>query len=122
MFSDEEIHYLNTQRIARVATVSGDEQPDVAPVGFQFDGTHIFVGGRAPEKTLKYKNVAGGQTQVAIVIDDLESIDPWKPRGIKIHGLARIVEKNVLKITPHTHWHWGIVGSSFSIQKVSWDK
>jgi pyridoxamine 5'-phosphate oxidase family protein len=120
MFSDAEKHFLKTQHLARIATVSMDGQPDVAPVGFQFDGTKLFIGGRAPEKTLKYQNVASGQTRVAIVIDDLQSVTPWMPRGIKIHGSARIVENGVLQITPTIHWHWGIVGSSFEIQIVTW--
>ncbi len=122
MFSEAEKDFLKTQRLARLATVSADGQPDVSPVGFQFDGVHILVGGRAPQKTLKYKNVVSGQSLVAIVIDDLETIDPWKPRGIKIHGRAEIVENSVIKITPIIHWHWGISGTSFDIQKVTWNK
>jgi pyridoxamine 5'-phosphate oxidase family protein len=37
MFSDKEIAYLQSQRLARIATVSKERQPDVAPVGFDFD-------------------------------------------------------------------------------------
>ena len=39
MFTDEEIAYIHSQPLARVATVSPDGQPDVAPVGFEFAGT-----------------------------------------------------------------------------------
>jgi len=42
-FSEEEISYLRSQRLARVATVSADGQPDVVPVGFEFDGTHVYI-------------------------------------------------------------------------------
>lgn len=49
-FSEEEIAYLRSQRLARVATVSPDGQPDVAPVGFEFDGTHVYVGGIDPAR------------------------------------------------------------------------
>ncbi len=38
MFSDKEIQYIKSQRLARIATVSAQVQPDVAPVGFDFDG------------------------------------------------------------------------------------
>ena len=38
MFTTEEIDYIKTQHLARLATVSPGGQPDVAPVGFQFDG------------------------------------------------------------------------------------
>ena len=47
-FSDEEVAYLRSQRLARIATVSPDGQPDVVPVGYQFDGTHFYVGGLDP--------------------------------------------------------------------------
>ena len=34
-FTEEEIAYLRTQRLARIATVSADGQPDAMPVGYQ---------------------------------------------------------------------------------------
>jgi len=122
MFSDAEKQFLSTQRLARIATVSDTVQPDVAPVGFEFDGTHIFVGGRSPEKTLKYKNIASGQTQVAIVVDDLKTVNPWQPRGIKIHGHGELTGSGIIKITPLVHWHWGILGTSYEITKVDWNQ
>jgi pyridoxamine 5'-phosphate oxidase family protein len=42
MFSENEITYLKSQRIARIATASAQLQPDVAPVGFDFDGTYFL--------------------------------------------------------------------------------
>jgi pyridoxamine 5'-phosphate oxidase family protein len=33
-FTEEEIAYLRTQRLARIATVAADGQPDVMPVGY----------------------------------------------------------------------------------------
>ena len=70
-FTDEEIAYLRSQRLARIATVSQEGQPDVAPVGFEFDGTHFYVGGRDPARTRKFLNVEGGNDRVALVVDDL---------------------------------------------------
>lgn len=125
MFSDKEIKYLNSQRLARIATVSIQLQPDVAPVGFEFDGQHFYIGGLQQEKTNKYKNVANGNRKVALVIDDLESVNPWKPRGIKIHGEAEIVEREgklgpgaYLKVTPEKYWSWGIERPVFEEGKV----
>jgi hypothetical protein len=40
-FTQQEIDYIRTQRLARVATVGPDGQPDVVPVGFEYDGTHF---------------------------------------------------------------------------------
>jgi pyridoxamine 5'-phosphate oxidase family protein len=115
MFSEQEIDYLKSQRLARIATVSKQLQPDVAPVIFEFDGEHIYIGGRQQTKTHKYKNVLEGNTKVAFVVDDLESSNPWKPRGIKIHGTAEIVERDgqlgyaeYLKVSPERYWSWGI--------------
>jgi pyridoxamine 5'-phosphate oxidase family protein len=38
-FTDQEVAYLRSQPVARVATVSADGQPDVVPLAFEFDGT-----------------------------------------------------------------------------------
>jgi PPOX class F420-dependent enzyme/OxyR family protein len=69
-FTEEEAAYLTSQPLARIATVGPDGQPDVAPVGFEFDGTYLYVGGRAPERTRKFLNVKAGQAKVALVVDD----------------------------------------------------
>ena len=117
-FSDLEIQYLKSQRLARIATASPQGKPDVSPVAFEFDGTHLFVGSHSQEvffRTKKYKNIRDGNNQIAIVIDDLESVQPWKPRGIKVNGTAEIVEHDgmfgpgkYLQITPTVSWSWGI--------------
>ncbi|MGQ0603459.1 MAG: PPOX class F420-dependent oxidoreductase, partial [Anaerolineales bacterium] len=83
MLSEKEIQYLQSQRLARLATVAPNGQPDVVPVGFAFDGTYFFVGGRDVPNTRKYRNVVSGHTQVALTIDDLETVQPWKPRGVR---------------------------------------
>lgn len=90
--------YLNSQRLARIATAAaptsseeaGSVQPDVVPVGYDFDGDCFYVGGMNLLKSTKYKNVLQNN-KVAIVIDDLKSVDPWDPRGMKIYGTADIV-------------------------------
>lgn len=115
MFSEKEIAYLKSQRLARIATVSNKLQPDVAPVGFEFDGVYFYIGGLQQTRTNKYKNVVGGNTKVALVVDDVESTDPWMPRGIKIHGEAEMIERQgqlgsapFLKVKPERVWSWGI--------------
>jgi len=120
MFSEQEIAYLKSQRLARLATVSQKLQPDVSPVGFEFDGESFYIGGLNNPATLKYRNVARGNTKVALVVDDLESIDPWRPRFIKIHGRADIVtrkgqfgESPYIRVTPHVKWSMGIDAPAF---------
>ena len=70
----------------------GSVQPDVAPVGFDFDGEYFYVGGINLLKSKKYKNVLKNN-KVALVIDDLKTVDPWDPRGIRLYGTADIVTR-----------------------------
>jgi pyridoxamine 5'-phosphate oxidase family protein len=119
-YSAPEIEYVKSQKLARIATVSKDGQPEVVPVGFEFDGEYFYIGSHSQDiflRTRKYKSVRDGNNLVGLVIDDLESVDPWKPRGIKLYGTAEIVEHNgmfgagkYLRITPKTSWSWGIPG------------
>jgi pyridoxamine 5'-phosphate oxidase family protein len=113
MFSEKEIAYLRSQQLARIATVSIDGQPDVAPVGFTFDGKRFLVGGIDLKRTLKYKN-AKATGRAALVIDDFPSANPPEPRGIKIHGTAGITQAEgyvgsgeYIEITPQSYWSWG---------------
>lgn len=57
IFSEKEIGYLRSQHLARIATSSPDGFPDVAPVGFEFDGSYLYIGGMNITKTTKYKNI-----------------------------------------------------------------
>jgi pyridoxamine 5'-phosphate oxidase family protein len=83
-------------------------------VGFDFDGVYFYVGGLDLFRTLKYKNVQGNP-KVALVIDDLETVDPMKPRGIKIHGSTDLTTHegyvgsgSYIRIKPEVKWSWGI--------------
>ena len=114
LFSEKEVEYLKSQRIARIGTASKDGVPDVAPVGFDFDGEHFYVGGLHLTKTHKYKNVVEN-AQVSLVIDDLKSIDPWRPRFVKIFGTADLVTRTgyvgqaqYIRITPQRKTCWGL--------------
>ena len=92
-FSDQEVAYLHSQRLARLATVAPDGQPDVVPVGFEFDGRYLYVGGMAPARTRKFRNVQAGTPKVALVVDDLASVTPWSPRYLRIYGTAELVQR-----------------------------
>jgi len=114
-FTEKEIAYLKSQPLARLATVSDAGQPDAVAVGFEFDGQHFYVGGHNLPATRKYKNIAAGHTKVALLIDDLPSVDPWSPRGIRIYGTAEIVGRvgrfgpgEHFRITPSVSWSWNI--------------
>jgi pyridoxamine 5'-phosphate oxidase family protein len=113
MFTEREITYMKSQRLARLATVAPDGQPDVAAVGFELDGQYFYKGGRNPKNPRNFRNVRHGNSKVALVIDDLESIQPWKVRGIQVYGRAEFVERDgsfghasYTRITPRTSWSW----------------
>jgi pyridoxamine 5'-phosphate oxidase family protein len=120
-FSDEELAYLRSQRLARIATVSRDGQPDAVPVGFEYDGTHLYIGGIDPVRTRKFRNVRDGNSKVAVIFDDLASVDPWVPRYLRIYGEAELVERegrfgpgSYLRITPTVSWSFNLEGRPFS--------
>ena len=116
MFTEKEKAYINSQPLARLATVSKSNQPDVAPVGFRFDGEKFVITGFDITRTFKYKNVKAGNQLVSLVIDDLASVQPWVARGIKIHGTAEIVESGgraLLIVQPVRLWSWGVDGDAF---------
>jgi pyridoxamine 5'-phosphate oxidase family protein len=120
-FTDQEVAYLRSQRLARLATVSADGQPDVVPVGFEFDGTYLYVGGHETLKTRKFRNVLSGNVKVGLVVDDFASISPWTPRSLRIYGTAEVVERDgtagpgaYLRITPTISWSWNLDGRPFA--------
>ncbi len=140
MFSQNERDYLKSQRLARIATAAasiqeGPVQPDVVPVGFDFDGEYLYVGGMNLLKSTKYRNVLKNN-YVAIVVDDLKSIDPWDPRGIRIYGTADIVTRQggymentdhpnpqYIRVTPKKKWSWRVeepvfVQGKFNVKKA----
>lgn len=92
VFSAAEISYLQSQRLARIATAGPDGQPHVVPLAFRYnpETDTIDVGGHDFAKRKKYRDVQRNP-RVAIVIDDLASIDPWRPRMIEVRGEAEIL-------------------------------
>ena len=154
VFSQKEIEYVKSQRLARIATTAATPavasskeeqheedtsiQPDVVPVGFDFDGDYFYIGGMNLVKSTKYKNVLKNN-KVAIIIDDLKSVDPWDPRGLKVYGTADIVTRHggymegtghpnpsYIRVKPDKKWSWGIeepvfVEGRFNVKRAKRD-
>jgi pyridoxamine 5'-phosphate oxidase family protein len=109
-FTDAEREYLAGQQLARLATASPDGTPDVSAVRFLLDGDSIISRGLDLTKTVRYRHLLVNP-QATLVVDDLASLDPWKPRGIKVRGPAVIEDddgKPRIRIRPETIWSWGI--------------
>jgi len=119
-FTAEEIAYLASQPLARLATVDPDGQPDAVPVAFELDGNVIWVGGAGESVlgTRKFRNVTAGRARVALVVDDLVSLDPFVARGIRVYGEAAGPVERVglvgpgyyLRVTPTVSWSWNLAG------------
>jgi pyridoxamine 5'-phosphate oxidase family protein len=117
--TEAERAYLKSQPLARLATVDANGAPQNNPVGVFFDSEtgDILIGGAAMGASRKFRNVqANGQ--VALVIDDLVSRDPWTVRGLEIRGTAVALEdadppvpfmsREVIRITPTWVTSWGV--------------
>ena len=74
----------------------------------QPDGT-VEVTGHDFAESKKFRDVAG-TGQAAIVIDDLASTDPWRPRGVEIRGRAEALHQPRPHIRIHPIWirSWGL--------------
>lgn len=125
-FTEKEIEFLRGQRLARVATVGGDGSPHVVPVGFRLDseGQAIEVGGHGLSRSKKWRDLLANP-RIALVIDDLVSVNPWTPRGIEIRGRAELHsdggdkfgpgwDSAWIRIVPQRIVSWGIEGAPFS--------
>jgi pyridoxamine 5'-phosphate oxidase family protein len=120
-FTKDEMAYLRSQPLTRLATVAPDGQPDVVPLAFEFDGHGFWVGGvgDAVARTRKFRNVAAGNNRVALVFDDLISIDPFAARCLRVYGRAGPPVERVsdvvgpglfMRITPAISWSWNLAG------------
>jgi pyridoxamine 5'-phosphate oxidase family protein len=92
-FKQHEIDYLNSSDLGRLATIAPDGRPQNSPVGFTYNaelGTIDIVGYRM-SKSRKFRNLATHH-DVAFVVDDIVSRDPWRVRCLEIRGTAEQAE------------------------------
>lgn len=111
-FGEAELAYLRGERrLGRIATVGADGTPHVAPVGWSYNPEHdsIDVGGRNFARTKKFRDVLRSG-RAAIVVDDLASTDPWRPRAVAIRGRAEALHepRPLIRIYPERIVSWGL--------------
>jgi pyridoxamine 5'-phosphate oxidase family protein len=112
VFTEAELRYLaGGQQLGRLATVGADGTPHVVPVGWIYNAARdtIDVGGHELERTKKFRDVAR-TGRAAIVIDDLESTDPWRPRAVEVRGRAEAITlpTPLIRIHPERIVSWGL--------------
>jgi pyridoxamine 5'-phosphate oxidase family protein len=121
VFTSVEIEYLKSQRLCRIATVGPDGQPHVVPVSYRYnpDTDTIDVSGHNGfAKRKKWRDVQN-DPRVAVVIDDIVSVNPWKVRGIEVRGTVEILhtggetvipsfDPEMFRITPKRVISWGL--------------
>jgi pyridoxamine 5'-phosphate oxidase family protein len=114
VFTPVEREYMvGGRQLGRIATVGVDGTPHVVPVGWIYNAARdtIDVGGRELQRTKKFRDVAR-TGRVAIVIDDLESVDPWRPRGIEVRGRGEAIAlpTPLIRVHPERIITWGLAG------------
>jgi len=119
IFTDAELGYLGSQRLGRLATVDADGAPQNNPVGFRYNPTlgTLDISGLNMGATRKYRNVLSHR-EVALVVDDIASVDPWIVRGVEIRGPAEALEaqsppvagmsREIIRVHPRRIISWGI--------------
>jgi len=109
-FTAEEIAYLASQRLGRLATTNGKGDLHVVPVGFRYNPEHdtIDIGGHNIATSKKYRE-ALRHGRVAFVVDDV--LPPWKPRFVEVRGTVEALaeggktinqgfDPDILRVTP----------------------
>jgi pyridoxamine 5'-phosphate oxidase family protein len=114
LFTESELAYLTGgRRLGRLATVGADGTPHVVPVGWIYNAARetIDIGGHELERSKKFRDVARSG-RAAIVIDDLASLEPWRPRGIEVRGRAEAISlpTPLIRIHPGRIVSWGLGG------------
>jgi pyridoxamine 5'-phosphate oxidase family protein len=111
-FTESQLAYLlGARRLGRLATVGADGTPHVVPVGWSYNPEHdsIDITGHNFERTKKYRDVAR-TGRAAIVVDDLASTNPWRPRGVEVRGRAEAIAgaRPLVRIHADRIVSWGL--------------
>ena len=112
VFTQAERDYMvGGHQLGRIATVGRYGTPHVVPVAWIYNAVRetIDVGGHDLEHSKKFRDVAR-TGRVAIVIDDLESTDPWRPRAVEVRGRGEAIAMPtpMIRIHPERIVSWGL--------------
>jgi pyridoxamine 5'-phosphate oxidase family protein len=110
-FKPHEIEFLRATDLGRLATIRPDGTPQNSPVGFTYnEQLHtIDIAGYQMSKSQKFRNIANNGN-VAFVVDDITSRDPWQVRCLEIRGTATQSEAEPSPREASTHeWDTAII-------------
>jgi pyridoxamine 5'-phosphate oxidase family protein len=112
VFTGPELRYLvGGSQLGRLATVGADGTPHVVPVAWIYNSARetLDITGFELEQTKKFRDVQRSG-RAAIVIDDLESVDPWRPRGIEVRGRGEAIAMPtpLIRVHPERIVSWGL--------------
>ena len=99
VFSQAELEFLQSQRIARIATVGPSGWPHVVPVMYSIgeEGALEFdVDG------VKLRNLTS-EPRAAMVVDAM-----GPKRGVAIQGTAELIGPERARLTPARKFSWGL--------------
>jgi pyridoxamine 5'-phosphate oxidase family protein len=99
LFTPNELEFLRSQRIGRVATVGPSGWPHVMPVMYALDEDGAFefdVDG------VKLRNLKS-EPRAAIVIDAM-----GPKRGVAVQGRAELIAAERARLTPVRKFSWGL--------------
>ncbi|MGH9129969.1 MAG: PPOX class F420-dependent oxidoreductase [Acidimicrobiales bacterium] len=120
VFSKAELAYMSSERLGRLGTLTPGGTLQNSPVGFSVNpetGT-IDIGGWNMASSAKFHNVAA-TGEVAFVVDDIASVDPWVVRCLEVRGRAEALRAqpsaaqpgqndDIIRVHPRRIISWGL--------------
>jgi pyridoxamine 5'-phosphate oxidase family protein len=117
VFTDAEIDYLRSQRLGRLATLTPAGTLQNSPVGFTVrpELGVIDIAGWNMGASRKFRNVAANG-QLAFVVDDIVSVNPWTVRCLEIRGTGEALSgpespepgSEIIRVHPRRIISWGL--------------
>jgi PPOX class probable F420-dependent enzyme len=96
MWSDEELQFVLSQRVGRLATTDGSGAPHVLPVGYALDRNTLYITiddkpKRLPGRRLKRLQNIIENPRIAVVVDRYD--EDWSRLGwVMLRGRAEILD------------------------------
>jgi PPOX class probable F420-dependent enzyme len=94
--TETEILFINTQRVARLATADLDGHPHIVPVCYAYDGTYFYIPldekpKRVDESKLRRVRNILARHEASLLIDQYD--DDWSRLGyVLVHGQAELIQ------------------------------